>query len=57
MAPEALEKGLYGMSYDPYSIAGADHWYNVGAQRVRALSNDLANNAFRPGWLRAVGPG
>ncbi len=21
MAPEALEKGLYGMSYDPYSIA------------------------------------
>jgi CO/xanthine dehydrogenase Mo-binding subunit len=29
----------------------------VGAQRVRALSNDLANSAFRPGWLRAVGPG
>jgi isoquinoline 1-oxidoreductase beta subunit len=57
MAPEALEKGLYGMSYDPFSITGADHWYNVGAQRVRALSNDLANNAFRPGWLRAVGPG
>ena len=57
MAPEALEKGLYGMSYDPYSIAGADHWYNVGAQRVRALSNDLANSAFRPGWLRAVAPG
>ena len=41
----------------PYSIAGADHWYNVGAQRVRALSNDLANSAFRPGWLRAVAPG
>ena len=57
MTPEALEKGLYGMSYDPYSIAGADHWYNVGAQRVRALSNDLANSAFRPGWLRAVAPG
>ena len=57
MAPEALEKGLYGMPYDPYSIAGADHWYNVGAQRVRALSNDLANSAFRPGWLRAVAPG
>ncbi len=57
MAPEALEKGLYGTSYDPYSIAGADHWYNVGAQRVRALSNDLANSAFRPGWLRAVAPG
>jgi CO/xanthine dehydrogenase Mo-binding subunit len=24
---------------------------------VRALSNDLANRAFRPGWLRSVGPG
>jgi isoquinoline 1-oxidoreductase subunit beta len=57
MAPEALAKGLYGESYDPYAIAGADHWYNVGAQRVRALSNDLANSAFRPGWLRAVAPG
>jgi isoquinoline 1-oxidoreductase beta subunit len=57
MAPGALENGLYGMSYDPYAIAGADHWYNVGAQRVRALSNDLANSAFRPGWLRAVAPG
>jgi isoquinoline 1-oxidoreductase beta subunit len=57
MAPEALQKGLHGMPYDPYSIAGADHWYNVGAQRVRALSNDLANSAFRPGWLRAVAPG
>jgi isoquinoline 1-oxidoreductase subunit beta len=57
MAPGALENGLYGMSYDPYAIAGSDHWYNVGAQRVRALSNDLANSAFRPGWLRAVAPG
>ncbi len=35
----------------------ADHWYNVGAHRVRTLSNDLANSAFRPGWLRAVAPG
>jgi isoquinoline 1-oxidoreductase beta subunit len=29
----------------------------VGAHRVRALSNDLANKTFRPGWLRSVGPG
>jgi isoquinoline 1-oxidoreductase beta subunit len=57
MAPEALVKGLYGTSYDPYAIAGADRWYNVGAHRVRALSNDLANSAFRPGWLRSVAPG
>jgi isoquinoline 1-oxidoreductase beta subunit len=28
-----------------------------GAQRVRALSNDLANRAFRPGYLRSVGSG
>jgi isoquinoline 1-oxidoreductase beta subunit len=39
------------------AIDGADHWYNVGAQRVRALSNDLALSAFRPGYLRSVGPG
>jgi CO/xanthine dehydrogenase Mo-binding subunit len=29
----------------------------VGAQRVRALRNDLANQSFRPGWLRSVGSG
>jgi isoquinoline 1-oxidoreductase subunit beta len=52
-----LSKGLHQELYDPFAIAGADHWYDVGAQRVRALSNDLANRAFRPGWLRSVGPG
>jgi isoquinoline 1-oxidoreductase subunit beta len=46
-----------GKTYDQFAISGADHWYTVGAQRVRALSNDLANSAFRPGWLRSVGPG
>jgi CO/xanthine dehydrogenase Mo-binding subunit len=29
----------------------------VGAQRVRAVNNDLAQSTFRPGWLRSVGPG
>jgi CO/xanthine dehydrogenase Mo-binding subunit len=57
MAQGFMAKGLNDMRYDPFAIAGADHWYNVGAQRVRALSNDLANRAFRPGWLRSVGPG
>jgi isoquinoline 1-oxidoreductase subunit beta len=57
MAPGQMVKGLYGKTYDPFAIAGADHWYDVGAQRIRALSNDVANNAFRPGWLRSVGPG
>ena len=57
VAPAAMPKALDGNPYDPFAIDGADHWYNVGAQRVRALSNDLANRAFRPGWLRSVGPG
>src|SRR5271165_6750315 len=33
-----MAKGLHDARYDPFAIAGADHWYNVGAQRVRALS-------------------
>ena len=55
--PEKMPKALNGAPYDPFAIDGADHWYSVGAQRVRALENDLANRAFRPGYLRAVGPG
>jgi CO/xanthine dehydrogenase Mo-binding subunit len=57
MAPGQMAKGLKEQLYDPFAISGADHWYTVGAQRVRALPNDLANIAFRPGWLRSVGPG
>src|SRR5215467_13640185 len=55
--PEKMPKAPNGAPYDPFAIDGADHWYSVGAQRVRALSNDLANRAFRPGYLRSVGPG
>jgi len=57
MIPSFMPKGKNGVPYDPFSIAGADHWYSVGAHQVRALSNDLANSTFRPGWLRSVGPG
>jgi isoquinoline 1-oxidoreductase subunit beta len=57
MAPFFMPKGVNGVPYDPFAISGANHWYNVGAQRVRAISNDLANKTFRPGWLRSVGPG
>jgi CO/xanthine dehydrogenase Mo-binding subunit len=57
MIPAFLSKAKNGAPYDPFAISGADHWYTVGAQRVRALSNALANRAFRPGWLRSVGPG
>jgi isoquinoline 1-oxidoreductase beta subunit len=57
MAPFFMPKSAEGVAYDPFAINGANHWYSVGAQRVRAVSNDLANKAFRPGWLRSVGPG
>jgi CO/xanthine dehydrogenase Mo-binding subunit len=57
MAPSYMLEGANGVRYDPFAINGADHWYTVGAQRVRALSNDLANRSFRPGWLRSVAPG
>jgi isoquinoline 1-oxidoreductase beta subunit len=57
MAPFFMPKGTNDVAYDPFAINGANHWYNVGAQRVRAISNDLANQTFRPGWLRSVGPG
>jgi len=56
LAGTLLSPGKNG-KYDPFAIAGADHWYDVGQQRVRAISNDLANATFCPGWLRSVGPG
>ena len=42
---------------DRFSISGADHWYDIPSQRVRAIKNELAQTTFQPGWLRAVGPG
>lgn len=57
MAAFFMPNGTKGEPYDPFAISGADHWYEVGALKVRALSNDLANATFRPGWLRSVGPG
>ncbi len=57
MAPFFMGPGTNGVNFDPFSINGANHWYSIGAHRVRAISNDLANKTFRPGWLRSVGPG
>ncbi len=57
LAPGFMPMGTNGRPYDPFSINGANHWYDVGPQRVRAIANDLANKSFRPGWLRSVGPG
>ncbi|MCW4591684.1 molybdopterin-dependent oxidoreductase [Gluconacetobacter entanii] len=57
MAEAFMSKGVNDVPYDQFAIAGADHWYEVGAFRVRALRNDLAEKTFRPGWLRSVSPG
>lgn len=57
IAPGFLFKDAHGAQYDPFAIQGADHWYNVGTQRVRAIRNDLAHQVFRPGYLRSVGSG
>ncbi len=57
MAPFFMPKGEKDVPFDPFAISGANHWYAVGAHKVRAISNDLANATFRPGWLRSVGPG
>jgi hypothetical protein len=57
MAPFFMLKGDDGVPYDIFSISGADHWYTVGAQRVRALRNDLAERTLRPGYTRFVAQG
>jgi isoquinoline 1-oxidoreductase beta subunit len=57
MAPFFMPPGEENKPYDPFAINGANHWYSVGAHKVRAVSNDLASATFRPGWLRSVGPG
>jgi isoquinoline 1-oxidoreductase subunit beta len=57
MAPSFMPKDAHGVPFDLFAIHGADHWYTVGAQRLRALRNDLADRTFRPGWLRSVGSG
>jgi CO/xanthine dehydrogenase Mo-binding subunit len=55
MAPFFMPNGVNGVTYNPFAVSGADHWHTVGAHRVRAVSNDLANSTFRPGWLPSVG--
>ncbi|WP_281302124.1 MULTISPECIES: molybdopterin cofactor-binding domain-containing protein [unclassified Iodidimonas] len=58
MAPGFLaEKIEGGGKVDSFSISGADHWYSIENQRVRAIRNDLVQESFLPGWLRSVGPG
>jgi isoquinoline 1-oxidoreductase beta subunit len=52
--PAFLGTGKNGEKYDPFAIHGAAHWYSFGDHRLRAISNDLANATFRPGFLRSV---
>ncbi len=39
---------------DAWSINGADHWYDVPHQTVRAIQNDLVQNSFPIGAVRSV---
>ena len=55
--PAFMAKDANGAAFDAFAVNGANHWYNVGAHRVRSVGNDLANSTFRPGYLRSVGPG
>jgi isoquinoline 1-oxidoreductase subunit beta len=57
IAPYFQLKDAKGSLYDPFAIQGADHWYTVGAQRVRALHNDLVDRTFRSGYVRSVSAG
>ncbi|MEO0367136.1 MAG: molybdopterin cofactor-binding domain-containing protein, partial [Pseudomonadota bacterium] len=58
MAPGFLGTGVDGNGkFDGFSINGADTWYSIPNHRVRAINNELAQDTFLPGWLRAVGPG
>ncbi|WP_424985727.1 molybdopterin cofactor-binding domain-containing protein [Microbulbifer sp. S227A] len=53
----SMPKGINGAPYDSAAISGADHWYDVGAHRIRAISNDLASQTVRTGFLRSIAPG
>ena len=58
LAPGFMPEGVDGNGkFDPFSISGSDHWYTLPCHRVRAINNDLAQQTFLPGWLRAVGSG
>lgn len=57
MSPGDLAEGVNRVKFDPFAIHGAEHWYSFGPQKLRALSNTLANETVVPGWLRAVAGG
>ncbi|MBU1304650.1 MAG: molybdopterin-dependent oxidoreductase [Alphaproteobacteria bacterium] len=52
-----MAKGIDDKPYDTAGISGADHWYDVGAHRIRAIANHLASQTVRAGFLRSIAPG
>lgn len=58
MAPFFMAEAVEGGGkVDTFSANGADHWYNVPNQHIRAIDVPLARETFTPGWLRSVGVG
>jgi len=58
MAPALVVNAVEGGGKAPgFAINGADHWYGIPNQRVRAIRNDVVQETILPGWLRSVGPG
>ncbi|QDP02407.1 xanthine dehydrogenase family protein molybdopterin-binding subunit [Thalassotalea sp. PS06] len=58
MAADFMPEGANNTGkLDPFSAAGADHWYTMANHRALAVNNDLAQKTFKPGWLRSVGQG
>ncbi len=55
--PGGLAQGVNGEKLDAFSANGADHWYAIPDQRIRAIDVPLVRETFTPGWLRSVGVG
>lgn len=54
---EDMAKGIDDKPFDTAGISGADHWYDMGAHKVRAIANPLASQTVRTGFLRSIAPG
>ena len=53
LGPSADNKG----PVDNFTVNGSDHFYTVPNQKVRAIINDMAQDATPSGQLRSVAPG
>lgn len=53
LSPSVDKKG----PLDAFTVNGADHFYTVPNHNVRAILNELAQNATPSGQLRSVAPG